>query len=296
MRKKFDVCVVGGCSIDMMVYNTDVKKTEIFFGGKGANQAIAAARAGVKTCIVTKLGNDSYTKLIVKNLKKNGVKVFVDIEKDGENDISKIIISNGDNKIERFGNMTSYFNEKFIEKYKNILLSSKFVVIQNKTSQNFTRALIEFCFENGIKVVLTPTKPTEISVSDKKNLKLLEKVTYICANESETKTMFNCEKVEQAIEKFPNQLITTLGSKGVIYNDGQKNKFIPSIKIENVVDTTGAGDTFCGNFLANLIEGKSFDDAVNLAQFASAYKIQYKSAQEGMPTKKNLKKFIETLS
>ena len=67
---------------------------------------------------------------------------------------------------------------------------------------------------------------------------------------------------------------------------------MPAIKIKNVIDTTGAGDTFCGNFVANLVKGDTIHNAIAKAQYASAYKIQFKSAQAGMPTKQELEKFI----
>ena len=296
MDKKYDVCVVGGASIDMTCYDNDEKMTEIFFGGKGSNQAVAAARAGAKTCIVTMLGDDEYTKLIIKNLKKNKVKVFADIVEGQNNDIAKITIVNGDNSIERQGNMIKLFDKSLIEKYKDTILTSKYVVLQNKTSPEFTKALIEFCYDNDIKTVLTPSKPDMISISDKNNLDLLKKVSLICANEKETKIVFNCENVEQALIDFPRQLIVTLGERGLVYNNGERNIFVPSIKTENVVDTTGAGDTFCGNIVANLSNGMSFSEAVEIAQYASAYKIQFKSAQAGMPTKSVLRNFIKKVA
>lgn len=296
MKKKFDVCVVGGCSIDMTCYDTNMNKTEIDFGGKGANQAVAAARAGAKTCIVTILGDDKYCELVKDNFSKNNVEVFAKIAQNEVNDLAKITITKGDNSIERVGKIITLFDKSLIDEFKNVILSSKYVVLQNKTSYDFTKNLIEFCYENKIKTILTPTKPDLISIKDNKNIELIDKVSYICANEKETKIVFNSDNIEEIVKKYPNKLITTLGQKGLIFNDGVKNICVDAVKIKNVVDTTGAGDTFCGNFVANLANGDAFEDAVKNAQYASAYKIQIKSAQKGMPTKNELQKFIQKLN
>lgn len=296
MKKKYDVCVVGGCSIDMTCYDTNMNKTEIDFGGKGANQAVAAARAGAKTCIVTILGDDKYCELVKDNFSKNNVEVFAKIAQNEVNDLAKITITKGDNSIERVGKIITLFDKSLIDEFKNVILSSKYVVLQNKTSYDFTKNLIEFCYENKIKTILTPTKPDLISIKDNKNIALIDKVSYICANEKETKIVFNSDHIEEIVKKYPNKLITTLGEKGLIFNDGVKNICVDAVKIKNVVDTTGAGDTFCGNFVANLANGDAFEDAVKNAQYASAYKIQIKSAQKGMPTKNELQKFIQKLN
>ncbi len=296
MKKKYDVCVVGGCSIDMTCYDTNMNKTEIDFGGKGANQAVDAARAGAKTCIVTILGDDKYCELVKDNFSKNNVEVFAKIAQNEVNDLAKITITKGDNSIERVGKIITLFDKNLIDEFKNVILSSKYVVMQNKTSYDFTKNLIEFCYENKIKTILTPTKPDLISIKDNKNIALIDKVSYICANEKETKIVFNSDNIEEIVKKYPNKLITTLGQKGLIFNDGVKNICVDAVKIKNVVDTTGAGDTFCGNFVANLANGDAFEDAVKNAQYASAYKIQIKSAQKGMPTKNELQKFIQKLN
>lgn len=296
MKKKYDVCVVGGCSIDMTCYDTNMNKTEIDFGGKGANQAVAAARAGAKTCIVTILGDDKYCELVKDNFSKNNVEVFAKIAQNEVNDLAKITITKGDNSIERVGKIITLFDKSLIDEFKNVILSSKYVVMQNKTSYDFTKNLIEFCYENKIKTILTPTKPDLISIKDNKNIALIDKLSYICANEKETKIVFNSDNIEEIVKKYPNKLITTLGEKGLIFNDGVKNICVDAVKIKNVVDTTGAGDTFCGNFVANLANGDAFEDAVKNAQYASAYKIQIKSAQKGMPTKNELQKFIQKLN
>ena len=100
-----------------MTYYEDGSK-ETFFGGKASNQAVASARSGAKTCIITKLGKDEYCQPIIENLKNNGVDVFATITTLAKNDVSKIYIKNGDNTIERHNEMIKKFDKKLIDKYK----------------------------------------------------------------------------------------------------------------------------------------------------------------------------------
>ena len=127
---------------------------------------------------------------------------------------------------------------------------------------------------------------------NKQNQKLIDNISYICANEKETKIVFGSEDVVDVVKNYPKKLITTLGARGLIYAENGKVTTLPALKTKNVVDTTGAGDTFCGNFVANLAKNYPFEEAVRLAQYASAYKIRQKSAQAGMPTRAELERFI----
>lgn len=290
-QPEYDVCVIGGCSIDLTTYEDGLN--ELFFGGKGANQAVAAARAGAKTCMITKLGKDEYYEPITDNLIKNGVDIYVSTTTKAKNDVTKIYIKDGDNTIERHNEMINTFDSKLVDKFKDVILASKYIVIQNKAPLSFTKYLVDFCHAHKKKVVLTPSNPNQLVVSDENNQKLIDNISYICANEKETKIVFVSEDVVDVVKNYPKKLITTLGARGLIYAENGKVTTLPALKTKNVVDTTGAGDTFCGNFVANLAHGYSFAEAIRVAQYASAYKIRYKSAQAGMPTRAELERFIK---
>lgn len=132
----YDVCVFGGCSLDKMYYQkTDGKYGEnpdlLVYGGKGANQAIAAARAGAKTTIISRIGKDAEGLKIIDNLKYNNVDTSnVEMISDVENDYSNIYIniSDKDNEIKRFGNAIDSFDISMIDNHKQELLNSTIVV------------------------------------------------------------------------------------------------------------------------------------------------------------------------
>ena len=301
MTKKYDICVFGGCSIDMTYFqqkdNTYKKEADLITpGGKGSNQAVAASRAGSKVVIISKVGDDYIGDIILNNLKINNISTIgVEIVEGLKNDCSKIFIDNisKDNRIEREISTINNFSVDMIEKYKHILLNSKMVIAQMKIPKEVSMALINFCYSNKIPIIITPCRPEKLKISEKENIELLNKITYITANKKECQTMFDTLDIESCVKQYPNKLIVTLGSNGVIYHNGKKIVKIDPINIQPIVDTTGAGDTFTGNLSALLANGKNLNKSIKIAQFASAIKITKKSAQEGMPYYNELEQFIK---
>ena len=292
---KYDICVFGGCSIDQMFYqNVDgsYNKTPdaITPGGKGANQAVAAARAGAKTTIISKLGKDKIGQSIIDNLKTN----FVDTSHieliDGlQNDYSDIHINikDKDNDIKRYSGAIDSFTVDMIDNNKQVLLNSNIIVCQLKCPLEVTERLIDFCHKNSKTIILTPCRPQKLVNRND----LIDKITIITCNKKECQEIFKTDNIEECIKKYPNKLIVTLGSEGLIYYNGKRIIHMPAIDT-NVLDTTGAGDTLNGNLAALLSKGVDLKHALRKAMYASSLKIQVKSAQKGMPYKNELEKFI----
>ena len=97
------------------------------------------------------------------------------------------------------------------------------------------------------------------------------------------------------MSKYPNKLIVTLGKDGIIYYNGKNIINLPALNVK-VADTTGAGDTFAGNLAAFISMGLDLDSSIKKAMYASALKIQKKSAQEGMPYPQELNEFIDSMT
>ncbi len=298
--KKYDICVFGGCSLDMTFFQ---KKDGTYSlepdistpGGKGANQAVASSRAGAKVAIISKVGKDEIGYKIVDNLRKNNVCVnFIEMVEGLKNDCSKIYIEkdNKDNEIIRENGAIDSFSIDMIEKYKEVLLSSKIVVAQMKIPKEVSIALIEFCNKNNIPLIITPCRPDKLKISEEGNYELIDKISYITANKKECSTIFETDNIISVLKKYPNKLIVTLGSEGLIYYDGKNINKIDAIKVDKIVDTTGAGDTFNGNLAALLSKNVPLSVAIEKAQYASALKLSKEGAQDGMPYKEELNTFI----
>ena len=181
---RYDVCVFGGCSLDQMYYLDDNGNVpnypEILVpGGKGANQAVAASRAGARTTIITRIGKDEIGQNILENLAYNGVTTNnVEIVEGLENDSSKIYIDNvnKDNKIERFSGAINSFTPDMVEKYKAVLLSSKIVVAQMKIPKEVSVELINFCYNKHVPVIITHCRPNKLSIVDETNKEIIDKI------------------------------------------------------------------------------------------------------------------------
>ena len=145
---------------------------------------------------------------------------------------------------------------------------------------------LDFCYENNIKTVLNPAPAVQLKSS------MIEKATYLTPNEHECKIILGADKntnIEDIIRKYPNKLMITMGEKGVMYFDGQDIITVPAYKVE-VVDTTGAGDTFNGAFARAIVNDYSIKDAISFANKASSKSVTKLGAQSGMPTLEELEK------
>ena len=303
---KYDVCVFGGCALDLIYYQRDdgtysSQPDGKYPGGKGANQAVAAAKAGAKTIIITRVGKDEEDadikigKTIVDNLDVHDINLScVEIVEGLKNDYSNIFINKDDkdNDIHRFSGAIDSFTPDMIEKYKDVLLNSEIIACQLKVPKEVTVELINFCYEHNKTLVLTPCRPEKLSLEVPSNQELIEKISIITCNRKECEIIFGTDNIEECVTKYPNKLIVTLGADGLMYHDGEKIVHMPAIKTE-VVDTTGAGDTLNGNLCAFLAKGMNLHDALEKAMYASAMKLTKKSAQAGVPYLDDLEQFIE---
>ena len=304
---KYDVCVFGGCALDLIYYQRDdgtysSQPDGKYPGGKGANQAVAAAKAGAKTIIITRVGKDEEDadikigKTIVDNLDVHDINLScVEIVEGLKNDYSNIFINKDDkdNDIHRFSGAIDSFTPDMIEKYKDVLLNSEIIACQLKVPKEVTVELINFCYEHNKTLVLTPCRPEKLSLEVPSNQELIEKISIITCNRKECEIIFGTDNIEECVTKYPNKLIVTLGADGLMYHDGEKIVHMPAIKTE-VVDTTGAGDTLNGNLCAFLAKGMNLHDALEKAMYASAMKLTKKSAQAGMPYIDELNDFIKS--
>ena len=292
---KYDICIFGGCSVDLMfyekedgTYNTNPDK--IVPGGKASNQAVAASRAGAKVTIITRIGKDKIGETIYNNLKYNDVDTSnIEMIPNLKNDFSEIYIDleTKDNEIIRNTSSINSFTVDMIEKYKDVLLNSSIIASQLKVPKNVSDSLINFCYENNKPIIVTPCNP------DKLSLDLIDKISIITANQKECETIFKTTNIEECVTKYPNKLIITLGKEGVIYHDGTNIVRLPAILSDNLKDTTGAGDTFNGNLAYCLTHGYTLKDAIVRSQYASSMKVQVPTAQAGMPDKEELDKYVE---
>lgn len=296
-EKERYIVVLGGCSWEYnfkqnadLSYNKQPDNEAP--GGKGANQAVALARAGIKVKMISKIGSGEMGEKILQNLKNNNVDTeCVEIVDGLGNDYSNIYISlDGTNDIHRFGNAIKAFDEQMILNNAEVIKNAEFVVLQSKMPTELCFKLIDFCYKNNVKTVLTPCPSKDLKICEPKNFDLLKKVTIITANEIEAKDISCSDNIEEILQKLPN-LVMTSGPNGVYFSKNGIVNHIPAIKVDNVVDTTGAGDSFCGYLVAStFIQGIELPNvqAIKDGIIAATLNIQVLGAQAGIPKKENV--------
>lgn len=286
------IIVIGSISTDFVVL-TDMRPEigetvtgndfQTTFGGKGANQAVASARLGGAVSMVGTVGTDVFGDQLIQNLKNNSINTDnVERVTHVPSGSAHITIADGDNSIVYIPGANNEIASARIHQIKELLLSAEIVIIQNELPQAVIDEIITFCFDNNIKTVYNPAPAREVAAS------ILEKATFFTPNESEFHKLFPDLTITEGLKKFPNQLILTMGSKGVYFNDGEKEVQIASYKVVPV-DTTGAGDTFNGAFAVALSKGMSVQSSIQFGNLAASLSIQKMGAQGGMPTSEEMK-------
>ena len=242
------ITVIGSMNMDLVVDTKRVpengetlfgKDFYTFPGGKGANQAVAAARLGGNVHMIACVGNDSFGTELTRNLFDEGVNT-ANVLRSSEKatGIANIILSENDNRIIVVPGANYELTPQTIEGLRDIIKMSDVVVMQLEILPATVKAVLKICDELNIPVVMDPA-PAEFFDID-----MISGIRYITPNQYECEQLFGIQ-LDEALEMYPNQLIVTLGKDGVRYFDGQKHVHIKAIQT-NAVDTTGAGDTFNG--------------------------------------------------
>ncbi|ADU28583.1 ribokinase [Evansella cellulosilytica] len=294
MTEKPLITVIGSLNMDMVTTAKTMPREgetihgesfKMVPGGKGANQAIAAARLGGHVQFIGMVGDDPFGHHLIKVLKNEGIKRNeVKIVPNTSTGVATILLSENNNRIIVTEGANGYVTKAYLEKLKERILESTIVLIQFEIPLEAIYYTLEICTQNNIQVVINPAPAKQLPTS------MWKKATFITPNETELKELFTARAREHLGEK----LIVTKGENGVVFKSHGEDIHIPSYPVE-VVDTTGAGDTFNGAFVVALTEGKSIKDSVNFANAAAALSIKKFGAQGGVPNRIKLDEFLNRL-
>lgn len=257
-------------------------------GGKGANQAVAAARLGADVTMIAAVGNDSFGKTLVEHLTNEGINTENIIKvKDTSTGIASIIVSEADNSIIVVPGANNHVTPEVIEKHENKIINSDIILLQLEIPVESVIKAVELAKKHGVRTILNPAPIQKLPKE------LLEMVDYLTPNEHEQALLFDSiGGTEEELAKYKEKCIVTKGSKGVmIYKNGEKIE-IPSFQVE-VVDTTGAGDSFNGALAVALCDGLEIEEACRFANVVGAISVTKLGAQTGMPTKKEIEEFLQ---
>lgn len=285
------VTVIGSSSMDLVVTSNirpgagETVLGESFKtvpGGKGANQAVAAARLGANVSMIGCVGEDHYGKAILENFKSNGVSVEnVKPVTDLDSGTAHIILAEGDNSIVVVKGANDYITPDYVEKAKEKIKEADIVLIQQEIPEETVEYVAQLCQELKVPLLLNPAPARPLKAE------VIEQVSYITPNEHEAELLFEGKEKEEVLKQYPNKLFITEGKQGVRYFNGEKEVLVPSYQVETI-DTTGAGDTFNAALAVALAEGMGFEKGIQFANRAASLSVTKFGAQGGMPTRKEV--------
>lgn len=290
-----NIVVIGSCNIDITVLASKRPAAgetilgtglNISPGGKGANQAVAAAKLGANVTMVGCVGNDAYGQMIKDNLQRYKINTDYLITLDNENSgTAHITLAEGDNSIIVLSGANAQVSKEVVDTAWDAIKKADLVMIQNEISLPTIGYITEKCAKNGIKVLLNPAPAADLEAQ------WLTDATYITPNEHELASLYPANNTEDVILANEGKIIVTLGSEGVAYAQDGELRRMRSFKV-TPVDTTGAGDTFNGAFATAIVNNKTIEEAVHYGNAAAALSILKLGAQEGMPTADEVAAFM----
>jgi len=299
-----DICVLGNFVADNSFYAKKLPtKGQTVFGtgfqigpgGKGSNQAIAAARLGSKVSFLGKIGDDANGKMALELYKKNKIdQQTIIISKEHPTGVAGLMISkeDGTNAIIVCPGASMEITKDEVDKYSDLIMSCKVFLTQLEIKTEVTLHALKLAKKGSAITILNPAPAVKIEDE------FFKYIDFFTPNETEAQFYFGkkIESYEEAklagdffLEKGVKNSIITLGDKGAYFSNESLNFSVPALNLKGkVLDTTGAGDAFSGAFASGLDKKMKIKDCLNFAIKASGISTTKKGAADAMPFLKDI--------
>jgi ribokinase len=299
------VVVVGSSNTDMIIRVTHIPRPgetilggefSMAPGGKGANQAVAAVRAGGRVTFVARVGDDVFGARALKDFEADGIDVRF-VVKDGQSPSGVALINvadDGENAISVASGANGRLSADDVRKAEAAFNGADLVLIQLETPIKTVRAAAETAKRRGIPVILNPAPARPLDDD------LLRTVSILTPNESEAEiltgikvgTETDAKRAAAALRaRGPRLIVITLGEKGGYAAGDEFEGMVPAFKV-TPVDTTGAGDVFNGALAVALAEKRPLAEALHFASAAAALSVTKLGAQPSAPTRVEIEDFL----
>lgn len=299
------VVVVGSSNTDMIIRVTHIPRPgetilggefSMAPGGKGANQAVAAVRAGGRVTFVARVGDDVFGARALKDFEADGIDVRF-VVKDGQSPSGVALINvadDGENAISVASGANGRLSADDVRKAEAAFNGADLVLIQLETPIKTVRAAAETAKRRGIPVILNPAPARPLDDD------LLRTVSILTPNESEAEiltgikvgTETDAKRAAAALRaRGPRLIVITLGEKGGYAAGDEFEGMVPAFKV-TPVDTTGAGDVFNGALAVALAEKRPLAEALRFASAAAALSVTKLGAQPSAPTRVEIEDFL----
>lgn len=304
--KKDKIVVIGSSNVDLLMKmdhlpekGETVTDAEFFqvYGGKGANQAVAAARAGGKVAFVNCVGEDAYTPQMLQNYKNDGIDTkYVFHEKDVASGHALIMIGGkGMNYLSVAPGANYRLTPDKIDEAMPLIEQAALIVLQYEILEETLKYIIDLANKIGIPVLwnFAPARSFDLSYVPKVNILVLNEVEAGYLAKMQVDNQQDAEvAAKKLLDSGVENVIITLGAQGAfVMNNGGKVQ-VPSFEVD-AVDTTAAGDTFCGAYAVAMVEGQSEKACLQFASAAAAISVTRMGAQPSAPTREEIDAFLK---
>jgi ribokinase len=298
-----DILVVGSLNADLVVRTQRFPQPgetisgedlRVFPGGKGANQAVAAARQGVRVSMLGRVGKDNFGDFLLNNLEENQVEVQY-VQRDDASTGTAIIVvdANGQNSILLSAGANGKVSSTDVTHAS--FADHKLLLLQLEIPIPTVLSAGQRAHENGLPVILNPAPAKQLPEE------LISLVDYLVPNETELSLLTGTDVIDlpaaeraakSLLERGVRHVIVTLGSKGALIVTSTQVMHVASYKVD-VVDTTAAGDAFIGGFAYSLLQNKTLEESVRYGCACGALATTRFGAQPSLPTKDEVESFIK---
>ncbi|MCI7352707.1 MAG: ribokinase [[Actinobacillus] rossii] len=304
-----DIAVIGSNMVDLITYINDMPKMgetleapdfKMGCGGKGANQAIAAAKLGASVMMLSKVGDDVFADNTIRNFQKFGIDTeFVEKVAGVSSGVAPIFVDkSSQNRILIIKGANSYLQPADIDRAEVRLKNCKLFILQLEIPLETVYYAIDFANKHNIPVLLNPAP-----ASRELDINYACKCDFFMPNETELEilTGMPVETMEQIqvaanslFAKGLKNLVVTLGEKGSVWFHEQHITHIAPYKV-NAVDTSGAGDAFIGCFAHYYILTGDVEESMKMASAYSAYSVTGQGTQSSYPNKEMFEQFLQSV-
>ncbi len=296
------ILVIGSLNMDLVI-SADHLPAEgetviegqfhTYAGGKGANQAIAAARMGGRVKMVGRVGDDDYGRQLVAGLSSAGVETcFISKDKNDPTGVAVITVDRiGKNSIVVASGANMSLKEACIKDIPDLFNGVGVMVAQLEIPIPVVQAAYKAARERGVITILNPAPARTLTDE------LFPLIDYIIPNRLELEMLTGEKDLHAGISRLlasgVGTVIVTLGEDGAFLATRKKQAHIAAFKV-NAVDTVAAGDAFTGAFCVGLVEELPIEDCVRLANAVAAISVTRKGAQPSMPTRAEAREFMKS--
>lgn len=302
---KNKIVVIGSSNVDLIMKmdrlpekGESITEADFFqvYGGKGANQAVGAVRAGGNVAFVNCVGDDTYTPQMLENFRNDRLDIRFVFQETGiaSGHAMVMIGGEGNNYLSVAPGANYKLTPELVNRAMPVIDEASIIIMQYEIPSETIQYVFEIAEAKDIPVLwnFAPARPFDLSYMAKTAILVVNETeaAFLCWQKVETD-----EEVELAAIKLRELgiklVIITLGKRGAFALSATEKVSVPAFKV-HAVDTTSAGDVFCGSFAVAQIEGQSLTDSLLFASAASAICVTRIGAQPSAPTRKEIDEFL----